>query len=58
MAAATNPNFSEYAELCGALGIRVTEAFELDYALARALAHEGPAMVEVVPDAELVYSAR
>lgn len=49
-----NPNFAEYAELCGALGIRVTEASELDAALERALAHDGPAMVEVVTDAELV----
>ncbi len=49
-----NPNFAEYAELCGALGIRVTEADELDAALERALAHNGPAMVEIVADAELV----
>ncbi len=50
----TNPNFAEYAELCGALGIRVTQASELDGAIARALAHEGPAMVEVVADPDLV----
>jgi pyruvate oxidase len=49
-----NPNFAEYAELCGALGIRVTEAAQLDEAIERALAHDGPAMVEVVADAELV----
>ena len=49
-----NPSFAEYAELCGALGIRVTEASALDAAIARALAHDGPAMVEVVTDAELV----
>ena len=49
-----NPNFAEYAELCGALGIRVTDRAELDEAIGRALAHEGPAMVEVVTDAELV----
>jgi pyruvate oxidase len=49
-----NPNFAEYAELCGALGIRVTQASQLDDALARALAHDGPAMVEVVSDPELV----
>ena len=30
-----NPNFAEYAEICGALGIRVTRADELDDALAR-----------------------
>jgi thiamine pyrophosphate-dependent acetolactate synthase large subunit-like protein/nitrite reductase/ring-hydroxylating ferredoxin subunit len=49
-----NPNFAEYAELCGALGIRVTEASQLDEAIERALAHDGPAMVEVVADADLV----
>jgi thiamine pyrophosphate-dependent acetolactate synthase large subunit-like protein len=49
-----NPDFSKYAELCGALGIRVTEAGELDGALARAFAHDGPALVEVMTDAELV----
>ena len=49
-----NPSFAGYAELCGALGIRVTEASGLDAAIARALAHDGPAMVEVVTDAELV----
>jgi pyruvate oxidase len=49
-----NPSFAEYAELCGALGIRVTEAGQLDDALERALAHQGPAMVEIVSDPELV----
>jgi pyruvate oxidase len=49
-----NPEFSEYAELCGALGIRVTAASQLDEALARALAHDGPSMVEVVADPDLV----
>jgi thiamine pyrophosphate-dependent acetolactate synthase large subunit-like protein/nitrite reductase/ring-hydroxylating ferredoxin subunit len=49
-----NPNFSVYAENCGALGLRVTEAAQLDDALSRALAHDGPAMVEVMADADLV----
>lgn len=49
-----NPEFAAYAELCGALGIRVTEAAQLDAALERALAHDGPALVEVVADPELV----
>ena len=50
----TRESFAEYAELCGALGIRVERADELDGALERALAHDGPSMVEVVADAELV----
>jgi thiamine pyrophosphate-dependent acetolactate synthase large subunit-like protein len=49
-----NPRFADYANLCGALGIRVSEAEELDEAMARALSHDGPAMVEVLADAELV----
>ncbi len=49
-----NPDFARYAENCGALGIRVKSKDELDSALERALAHEGPALVEVVTDAELV----
>jgi thiamine pyrophosphate-dependent acetolactate synthase large subunit-like protein len=49
-----NPDFAAYAELCGALGIRVTAREELDEALARALAHPGPSLVEVVGDPELV----
>ena len=49
-----NPDFAKYAELCGALGIRVTRAGELDAALEKGLAHDGPSMVEVVADPELV----
>ena len=49
-----NPDFSRYAELCGALGVRVTVKSELDDAMARALAHDGPALVEILADAELV----
>ena len=49
-----NPNFAEYAEGCGALGIRVETRDELDDALARALAHDGPSLVEVMCDATLI----
>jgi pyruvate oxidase len=49
-----NPDFAAYAELCGALGIQVTRADQLDDALARGLAHEGTALVEVICDPELV----
>ena len=49
-----NPDFAKYAELCGALGMRVTRSEELDAALERALAHDGPSMVEIVADPELV----
>ncbi len=49
-----NPEFAEYARICGALGLHVTAADQLDRALAQALAHDGPALVEVVADADLV----
>jgi thiamine pyrophosphate-dependent acetolactate synthase large subunit-like protein len=49
-----NPDFSEYARICGALGIRVTSAVQLDEAIGRALAHDGPALVEIVTDADLI----
>ena len=49
-----NPDFAAFATLCGGLGIRVTEPSELDEALATAMAHDGPALVEVVTDALLV----
>jgi thiamine pyrophosphate-dependent acetolactate synthase large subunit-like protein/nitrite reductase/ring-hydroxylating ferredoxin subunit len=49
-----NPNFAEYARLCGAHGVRVTSLDELDGALEEALAHPGSALLEVVSDPELV----
>ena len=49
-----NPDFSAYATNCGALGIRVTEKAGLDAALEQALAHKGPALVEIMSDVELI----
>ena len=49
-----NPDFSEYARICGALGIKVTCASELDDAIARGLAHAGPALIHVLADPDLV----
>ncbi len=49
-----NPDFSQFAELCGGRGYRVTDAAELSDALVRALAHDGPALVEVITDPLLV----
>jgi len=49
-----NPDFAEYARVCGAHGTRVTRADQLDDALAAAFAHNGPALVEVMTDADLV----
>jgi len=49
-----NPDFAAFAALCGARGIRVTSLDELDDALVAALAHDGPALVDIVTDALLV----
>lgn len=49
-----NPNFAEYAQLCGGYGIRVTDKGQLDEAFADAIAHPGPALVEVISDVELI----
>jgi len=49
-----NPDFSQYARLCGALGLRVTAKEELDKALEQALGHDGPSLVEILTDPELV----
>ena len=50
----TNPSFAAYARLCGGHGHRVTEADDLEAAITEALAHDGPALVEIMTDAELV----
>ncbi|HEY8060219.1 MAG TPA: thiamine pyrophosphate-dependent enzyme [Acidimicrobiales bacterium] len=49
-----NPDFAAYAELCGAHGRRVTDPADLDDAIAAALAHPGPALVEVIADPDLI----
>jgi thiamine pyrophosphate-dependent acetolactate synthase large subunit-like protein len=49
-----NPSFAAFAELCGARGARVETADQLDDAVASALAHDGPALVEVMTDVLLV----
>ena len=49
-----NPNFAEYAKNCGGFGIRVTDRAELDDAMTQAFAYDGPAIVEILTDAELI----
>ncbi len=49
-----NPDFAAFAELCGGRGLRVKSPAELESALQAALAHDGPALVEVISDATLV----
>ncbi len=49
-----NPDFAEYANLCGAKGLRVTQKSDLEEALKQALEHQGPSLVEIQSDAELI----
>ncbi|MGI9422757.1 MAG: thiamine pyrophosphate-dependent enzyme [Hyphomicrobiaceae bacterium] len=49
-----NPGFAAYARLCGGKGIRVSNRSELGTALAEAIAFDGPALVEIMTDAELI----
>ncbi len=49
-----NPNFAEYAELCGGRGWRVSKDEELEAALRQALAWQGPSLVEIMADPLLV----
>ena len=45
-----NPNFADYAALCGGVGIRVERAGDLPGALREAMSVDGPALVEVLTD--------
>ena len=49
-----NPSFAAFAELCGGRGIRVTEASELEEALNQAMSYDGPSIVEIMTDVQLV----
>ena len=49
-----NPDFARYANLCGGLGLRVTRSGELDQAITKALNHDGPSLVEIVSDVDLI----
>jgi thiamine pyrophosphate-dependent acetolactate synthase large subunit-like protein/nitrite reductase/ring-hydroxylating ferredoxin subunit len=49
-----NPDWAGYAQLCGATGIRVTSRDQLDEAMGALFASEGPALLCVEQDAELL----
>ncbi len=49
-----NPDFAAFAELCGVTSFSVRTLQELDGALAAAIAHDGPSLVEVHTDALLL----
>lgn len=49
-----NPDFSKYAEICGALGVRVNDPSQLDDGLKKIFASDGPAILEIMTDGELI----
>lgn len=49
-----NPDFAGCASSCESLGIRVEMTEEIDATLERALEHDGPSLVDVITDPDLV----
>jgi len=49
-----NPSFAAYAKLCGGHGARVTEVEKLAETIDKALQFKGPALVEIITDADLI----
>ncbi len=49
-----NPCFADFANNCGALGIKVTLVEELVPALEKLKAHQGPGLLEVITDPSLI----
>ena len=49
-----NPGFAAFARLCGGHGVLVKSPDQLQDALYDALANEGPSLVEIITDAELI----
>lgn len=49
-----NPEFADFANSCGGLGIRVETAEQLSDAIKKAIDYEGPALVEIISDPEQI----
>ncbi|MFC1853651.1 thiamine pyrophosphate-dependent enzyme, partial [candidate division CSSED10-310 bacterium] len=49
-----NPDFAQFAQLCGGYGIKVSENKKLAETIRAALTFEGPALVEITSDATLI----
>ena len=49
-----NPSFAAFAKICGAHGQKVVNSGDLDAALKAAIDLNGPALVEIITDADLV----
>ena len=49
-----NPSFADFANNCGGLGIRIEKPEQLEAALRKAIAYEGPALIEIIADPEQI----
>ncbi len=49
-----NPSFAAFAKLCGGHGARVTNTDKIRPALDEAISKPGPALVEIMTDADLI----
>ena len=49
-----NPNFADYANSCGALGVRVSKKEDIETEMKKVLDHKGTALLEVITDVSLV----
>ena len=45
-----NPNFAEFAKLCGSAGVRIDDPAKLATEMRRAFEIPGPALIEVLTD--------
>lgn len=49
-----NPNFSAFATSCGALGLKAQSREQLDDNLIQLFSHQGPALLEIITDVNLI----
>jgi len=50
----SNPDFAKYAKTCGGFGIKVSRKEDLESALKEAIRYQGPSLVEIITDPELI----
>ncbi len=49
-----NPDFAQYAKICGAFGIKVTQKGQLNHAMQELFKHQGPGLLEITADVKLI----
>jgi pyruvate oxidase len=50
----SNPDFSEYASSCGALGLKVEKLSQIDDQMSLLFDHNGPGLLEIHTDVRLI----